>query len=67
VDLTAAETRLEAAIQSTDHELVRYEEKPYTLSDNEWLKLIAAHARELVGAASDYLDSDQVRQQPAHT
>ena len=67
MDLTATGMRLEAAIQSMDHELVRYAEKPDPLSDGEWLKLITTHARELVRAASDYLDTDQGWQQPART
>jgi hypothetical protein len=63
MDQEQARERLEIATQTVDHLLARYGEKPAAASDGEWLKLIAAQARELVRAASDYLDCDHAPQQ----
>ena len=67
MDREQASLRLEIAIQVADHLLAQYGEKPSAASDGEWLKLIAAHARELVRAASDYLESDHAPLQAVHT
>jgi hypothetical protein len=55
-------TRLEEAIQSTDHLLARYGETPHAAGTGEWLGLITVQTRELVRAASDYLESDHAPQ-----
>ena len=68
MDQEQASARLEITTQVVDHLLAQYGEKPSAASDGEWLKLIAAQARELVRAASDYLDCDHAPQQAAaHT
>ena len=67
MDQEQARERLEIAIQVVDHLLARYGEKPSAASDGEWLRLIAAQARELVRATSDYLESDHAQQQAPQT
>jgi hypothetical protein len=67
MDQEQARSHLETATCSIDHLLAKYAEKPHTAPDSEWLKLIVAHSRELVRAASDYLESDHASQPAVRT
>jgi hypothetical protein len=62
MDKKQARSRLETTTQSTDHLLARYGETPQAVTSGEWLGLITVQARELVRAASDYLESDHAPQ-----
>ncbi len=58
-DRDQARLRLELATHATDHLLVTYGRGPGTRTGGEWLTMIAEQTRELIRAASDYLETKQ--------